>query len=772
MELTYLGNKELLRRHKAGVFCSRTLSGSAVLRFKDTMKNLPCHKALKIIFLFWAALVCQRAASSPSPKVKVVYDLIERVTPGYGRQFALELMAQDGGKDVYEIASRKGKVLLRGNSPVALATAYNQYLKYVCGAQVSWTGDQLRLPSRLPLPSSRIHNVIQGRYRVYFNYCTISYSAAWWDWKRWQREIDFMAMNAINMPLSVVGLEAVWYNTLLKYKFSDAEARAFLAGPAHAAWQWMQNLQSYGGPLPQSWIASHIVLGRQILQRELELGMQPIQQGFSGYVPRELKAKFPQAKIQQQPSWCNFKGVAQLDPTDPLFLKMGRDFMEEEKKLYGAYGTYAADPFHESAPPVNTTDYLSAVGRTIHRLMKDFDARAVWVMQAWDLREPIVKAVPRKDLLILDLDGRKSQKDSAFWGYPAIVGNLHNFGGRINLHGDLPLLASNQYARAVRRSPNICGSGLFMESIEQNPVYYDLAFEMPLHRDSVDLNGWLQEYARRRYGAPSAKANEAWRILLASAYKSGTNGTEYSSIVAARPALQVKKSGPNAGFCIPYPPQDLYRAEELLLQEAGRLGQSSPYRFDIVDIQRQLMSNLGQTIHRHAAEAFEKGDLQGFRLYSQRFLTLLRDMDELLRTRGEYNFDRLLGDARRWGTTEEEKNLFERDATALFTIWGGDGDPSIFDYGWKEWAGLIDGFYLHRWELFYDMLEEHLKAHTPYKEEGLPSVYGREAFRANDFYNKLAQWELEYVNTPGKERVPAKVGDEVEVARRMFEKYK
>lgn len=112
-------------------------------------------------------------------------------------------------------------------------------------------------------------------------------------------------------------------------------------------------------------------------------------------------------------------------------------------------------------------------------------------MQAWSLREPIVKAVPKEDLLILDLNGAKCRKDSAFWGYSAIAGNLHNFGGRINLHGDLPLLASNQYATAAKRSPNIVGSGLFMESIEQNPVYYDLAFEMPLHRDSIDVeNGW------------------------------------------------------------------------------------------------------------------------------------------------------------------------------------------------------------------------------------------------------------------------------------------
>lgn len=38
-------------------------------------------------------------------------------------------------------------------------------------------------------------------------------------------------MNAINMPLSVVGLEGVWYNTLLRFGFTDEEARSFLTGP-------------------------------------------------------------------------------------------------------------------------------------------------------------------------------------------------------------------------------------------------------------------------------------------------------------------------------------------------------------------------------------------------------------------------------------------------------------------------------------------------------------------------------------------------------------
>lgn len=723
----------------------------------------------QIIALFIITLLC--AGCAKDPQIQAAYDLIERVTPGYKSQFKLELIEPVDGQDVYQIAAEGGKIVLKGNNTVSLATAYNQYLKYTCNAHVSWFGNQLNLPQTLPLPAKEIKNTINGKYRVYMNYCTVSYTASWWNWDRWQKELDYMAMNSINMPLSVVGLEAVWYNTLLKYNFTDEEARKFLAGPGHFAWQWMQNLQSYGGPLPESWIKSHAELGKKIIDRQLELGMQPIQQGFSGYVPRELKDKYPEAKIQLQPSWCGFTGAAQLDPTDPLFSSFGRDFLEEEKKLFGAHGVYAADPFHESRPPVDTPEYLSAVGHSIYKLFKDFDPSSIWAMQAWSLREPIVKAVPKDDLLILDLNGGKSTQANTCWGYPVVAGNLHNFGGRINLHGDLRLLASNQYASAKQKSPNVCGSGLFMESIEQNPVYYDLAFEVPLHAGKVDIEEWLGRYAERRYGGSSENARKAWMCLLEGPYRPGTNGTERSSIIAARPALNVKKSGPNAGLGIPYSPLLLIQAEGLLLKDADRLKDSSPYRFDIVDVQRQLMSNLGQAIHKKAAAAFVAKDKAAFALHSTRFLEMLRDADILLRTRPEFNFDKWLTDARSWGTTDEEKDLLEKDATALVTIWGADGDPLIFDYSWREWTGLIDSYYLKRWEKFYTMLQEHLDAGKDYQEEGLPQTHGREAFRANDFYSRLGDWELEFVSKTNKARTPITQGDEIEIARKMYNKY-
>ncbi len=728
------------------------------------------------LLLAAAVVVCFSSCGEKCKQVKAAKALIERVTPGYLSQFKLEII-DSPDKDVYEISADKGKILLKGNSTVSLAVAYNAYLKKYCNFHLSWCGDQTALPEQLPLPGEPISGEINGKYRAYLNYCSFSYSAAWWDWERWQRELDFMAMNGVNMPLTIVGLEGVWYNALLKMGHTDQQAREYLSGPAYFAWQWMTNVEGFAGPLPKSWIDSHVELGQKIMKRELELGMQPIQQGYSGCVPSKFKEMFPEAKIQMKEGWCGFAPVAQLDPTDPLFHQFGKILLDEQHKLFGSHGFYATDPFHEGEPPLNTKEYLEAVAAAVLGLFKEHDPNAVWVMQGWSPREDIVKAVPMEDLIVLDINDaywKKSQDvvKESFWGYPYVVGNLHNFGGRINMHGDLPLLASNQYYTAVKMGKNIIGSGLFMEGLGQNPIYYDLAFEMPTHQNEVDLPVWIKEYARRRYGAESESAYKALMILLENPYKIGTNGVEYSSIVAARPAVDAKKSGPNSGFKIPYDTVSLVQAQELLLADIDKLSASSAYLFDIVDVQRQLMSNLGQEIHKQAAEAFKKGDLAAFDLHSKRFLEMLSDLDKVLGTRPEYSFERWVNSAKKWATNDEERKLYDYNASMLVTQWGGQPEPDVlFDYAWKEWSGLVRDYYAPRWEKFYAMLRDHLVSKTPYDENAVLKSSGREALRGSQFYSDLADWETAWITTE-KNYDSVQYGGEADAVKAIFPKYK
>ena len=103
---------------------------------------------------------------------------------------------------------------------------------------------------------------------------------------------------------------------------------------------------------------------------------------------------------------------------------------------------------------MDTPEYLNAVGSSIHKLMKTFDPDAMWVMQAWSFRKDIASVVPKHDLLVLSLNGALGGEDH-FCNHDFVVGNLHNFGGRVNLHGDLPLVSSNQFMKAKQETPNV-----------------------------------------------------------------------------------------------------------------------------------------------------------------------------------------------------------------------------------------------------------------------------------------------------------------------------
>ena len=708
------------------------------------------------------------AATQANPQAAAA--LVARVLPARAGEFAIEIIPAADGKDVFEVESANGKIVLRGNNGVSVASALNWYLKEICHAQLSWCGDQLNLPAQLPPVPAKIRTICLHKYRVMFNYCTLSYTCSWWDWERWQRELDFLAMNGINMPLGVIGLEGVWYNTLTKHGFSDQEAREFLVGPTYFAWQWMTNIEGQGGPLPKSWIDSHVEMGQKWMARARELGMTPIQQGFSGNVPRLLKKKHPEAAIAQQPSWAGFHGSAQLDPTDPLFKQLGKTFMEENIKLFGNGHVWAADPFHESAPPKPGAEYLEAVGKSIYSLMKEVDPQAMWAMQAWSIRKEIACAVPKGELLVLDLGGGRND----FWGHNFVKGQLHNFGGRINLHGDLRDVTGNRFADAAKKMPTCVGMGLFPEAIIQNPVFYDCVYDMIWRDQPADIDAWLRGYAQRRYGAASAKAAQAWTILLNDGpYRRGTSGVESSSMIAARPALVVKKSGPNAGFRVPYPPLKLVEATELLLQESEKLGQADTYRYDLVDFTRQILSNLTQIVQKDIRTAYQNKDKAAYDKAVAEFDGILADVDRLLASRTEFLYGKWLANASRWGTTPEEKAQYAWNAAMLVTIWGPSDETDgkkvqIFDYSWREWSGLINNFYRPRWQQFHGFLAQSIDKGDYI--DPTQQVYGREAFRSSPFYSKLADWEMAFIKQPLD--LPATPqGDSVAIVRELLTKY-
>ena len=111
---------------------------------------------------------------------------------------------------MFEVESHGDTVILRGSSGVAIASALDWYLEHVAGVNPSLPLTPITLPTPLPRVPARVRVTTPYQVRYFFNYCTFSYSMAWWSWSDWQSMIDWMALKGINAPLAVTGQEAVW----------------------------------------------------------------------------------------------------------------------------------------------------------------------------------------------------------------------------------------------------------------------------------------------------------------------------------------------------------------------------------------------------------------------------------------------------------------------------------------------------------------------------------------------------------------------------------
>jgi alpha-N-acetylglucosaminidase len=68
---------------------------------------------------------------------------------------------------------------------------------------------------------------------------TFGYTTPYWNWKRWEKELDWMALHGINMPLATVASEAIAARVWKKLGLSDGEISSFFTGPAHFPWHRM-----------------------------------------------------------------------------------------------------------------------------------------------------------------------------------------------------------------------------------------------------------------------------------------------------------------------------------------------------------------------------------------------------------------------------------------------------------------------------------------------------------------------------------------------------
>ncbi|KAL3537485.1 hypothetical protein ACH5RR_000851 [Cinchona calisaya] len=751
--------------------------------------------------------------------------LLQRLLPSHLSSFEFKIISKDtcGGRSCFRISNYRNssgnsaEILIEGTTATEITSGLHWYLKYWCYAHISWDktgGMQLAsIPKPGSLPCVSDKGVLVPRavpWNYYQNVVTSSYSYVWWDWERWEKEIDWMALQGINLPLAFTGQEAIWQKVFADFNVTAEDLSDFFGGPAFLAWARMGNLHGWGGPLSQNWLDKQLLLQKQILSRMIEFGMTPVLPSFSGNVPAALKAIYPSANISRlgewntvdaDPRWCC---TYLLDPSDSLFLKIGEAFIKQQIKEYGDItDIYNCDTFNENTPPTNDPTYISSLGSAVYTAMAEADKDAVWLMQGWLFysdssfwKPPQMKAllhsVPFGKMIVLDLfaDVKPIWKSSSqFYGTPYIWCMLHNFGGNIEMYGVLDAVASGPIDARISENSTMVGVGTCMEGIEQNPVVYELMSEMAFRSDNFQLEEWLKIYSHRRYGKAVDKVKAAWEILHQTIYNC-TDGvafhnTDYivkfpdwdpSSNTKSNmhPQNQMQKlvgiyrnrrfmlhetSSPLPQPHLWYRTQDVIGALKLFLDAGSELTGSLTYRYDLVDLTRQSLSKLANQVYLDAIRAFQNEDAKALGIHSQKFLQLITDIDKLLATDDNFLLGSWLESAKNQAVNSDEIKQYEWNARTQVTMWFDNTkfiQSKLHDYANKFWSGLLEGYYLPRASMYFSHLSE--------------SLSQKKAFNLED-------WRKEWISYSNKwqaarEHYPVKArGDALALAKDLYKKY-
>lgn len=714
---------------------------------------------MKLRNLLLAGLLCLLPFSLFANPIK---GLLERIEPGASKKFIIQLQ-KNADTDFFELDQKGNKIVVRGNTYVNIASGLNWYLKYYAGIHLSWNNMTAELPASLPPVTKPERHETNLSLRYDFNYCTYSYTMAFWDWARWEKEIDWMALHGINLPLAAVGQECVWRNMLAKLGYTKEETNRFIAGPAFLAWWAMNNLEGWGGPNPDSWYTQQEALQKKILKRMREYGIEPVLPGYSGMVPHDAHQKLG-LNVTEPELWNGFTRPAFLMPTDKRFAEIAALYYEEQEKLFGKANYYSMDPFHE-LENAGEVDF-DAAGKAVMDAMKQVNPKAVWVVQGWteNPRPEMMKNLKNGDLLILDL----FSECRPMWGIPSIWKRekgyeqhdwlfcmLENFGANVGLHGRMDQLLNNFYL--TKNNPlaaHLKGIGLTMEGSENNPVIFELMCELPWRPEKITKESWLKEYLAARYGTKDEKIEQAWMILADGIYNCPFGNNQqgpHESIFCGRPSMnnfQVSSWSKMENY---YDPTSTEAAARLMLEAADKFRGNNNFEYDLVDIVRQALADRGRIVYNRAIADFKSFDKRSYARHSKEFLDLLLAQDRLLATRSEFRVGRWINQARSLGNTPEEKDLYEWNARVQITTWGNRecaDKGGLRDYAHKEWNGILKDFYYKRWATWWEMLQ---------------SVLDGGEMQDIDWYAMEEPWTLQH--NPYKAEAE---GDCIDTAREVF----
>ena len=653
--------------------------------------------------------------------------LTKRVVPSYAGR--IDFRQTDDTVDVFTIYSKGRKLVIEGNNAISMATGLNHYLKNYCGVTMPWYAfEPVEYPSEMPVVDTPVRVEAKVKDRFFLNYCTFGYTMPWWKWEDWERFIDWMAMNGINMPLANTGQEAVWQKVWRKHGLSDDDIRAYFTGPAHLAWHRMCNIDHYDGPLPQNWIDSQMKLQKRILKRERAFGMRPVLQAFGGHVPEQFKDIYPDAQITDIPFWGTFPSENLchfLAPMDSLYAVIQRDYMTEQEKMFGTDHIYGVDLFNEVDAPSWDPETLAEISRCAYESMASVDPEAVWLQMGWmfyydsehwtpENVKAYLQAVPQGRVVILDYYLEHTPVwtlTDRFFGQPYILCYLGNFGGNTRLAGHFHQASERIEDALANGGDNMCGIGSTLEGFGINQPMFEFVLDKAWDTGISDED-WVRTLAARRAGCRDESAERAWKTLTDSVYIGGSFSSQ-TPLPCARPCLEGYWHWTSI-HNVRYDNATLIRAwKDLLEVQSDRY----TYNTDIVILGTQALGNHFAVLRDEFTAAYRQSDISKAHEVAAQMRQMLDDIDALVSCDTQFSLKRWLDDASACGRTPEEAAYYRRNARTIITIWGDSN--TLLDYATRLWGGMMESYCAPRWEMYIDEILSCIEEGREYDQAAL-----------------------------------------------------
>lgn len=680
--------------------------------------------------------------------IENVYGIIERtVGAEYRDWFSFELAENTlNSNDYYEVSMLDGKVHITGSDGVALASGVNWYYKNCCNVNITEQANQTKMPASIVNVEGVVRKETPYKVRYAMNYCTMDYTFAFFGVDDFQKENDYLALNGINVVLDLAGQEATWIKFLQNFGYSVDDAKDWLAGPSYYAWQFMDNLETFGGPVPDGWVKDRLEMARENQRWKRSLGMQTVLQGYAGMVPTNF-SDYQDVDILKQGGWCGLDRPDMIRTDGALYDEYAEKFYEAQRWALGdTTNYYAADPFHEGGiRPSDLSD--STIAENVLESMMRYDKDAVWMVQAWwsNPTNELLQGMGeyRQDhVIILDLTGLEAPKwnstsygstnlDAAeFNGTDWVWCMLKNYGGNTSVDGALSKIA-NDIPEALANSEHMKGIGFISEATYDNPAAYELLLDMVWTDTKVDVDEWLDNYVVRRYGAKSENARKAWKELQKSVYnRQGNTG----QILTSSPSMT---RSPGTGHSM----QSLEKAIKLLLRDYDLLCESEGYRYDLSELIRQHASDYACVKYNEMKAAYQDDDLALFQTKKAEFLEAFDMVDEIAGTQVDMMVGEWIGKAEDWAENYDDfsKDCLPMNAKALITSWASSASAaSLPDYAYRHYNGLVKDVYKAKWQVYLDYIEEQMSGNT-------------EATYSYSLFNYYWDW---VINTPEYSRTP------------------